>query len=86
MRHSNFGLIASNGLRMLVSNRVDFDVNRNLMIASVVIILGVGMETSGIAIPIGDYTLPGMATSTLVGIVMNLILPRPAEEGAAASE
>lgn len=74
-----FGLIASNGLRMLVSNRVDFDVNRNLMIASVVIILGVGMETSGIAIPIGDYTLPGMATSTLVGIIMNLVLPRPAD-------
>ena len=72
-----FGLIASNGLRMLVSNRVDFDVNRNLMIASVVIILGVGMETSGISIPVGDYTLPGMATSTLVGILMNLILPRP---------
>ncbi|HIY80272.1 MAG TPA: NCS2 family nucleobase:cation symporter [Candidatus Olsenella excrementavium] len=74
-----FGLIASNGLRMLVSNRVDFDVNRNLMIASVVIILGVGMETSGISIPIGDYTLPGMATSTLVGILMNLVLPRPKE-------
>ena len=66
---------------MLVSNRVDFDVNRNLMIASVVIILGVGMETSGIAIPIGDYTLPGMATSALVGILLNLILPRPATEG-----
>lgn len=77
-----FGLIASNGLRMLVSNRVDFDVNRNLMIASVVIILGVGMETSGIAIPIGDYTLPGMATSTLVGILMNLVLPRPKEQDA----
>ena len=74
-----FGLIASNGLRMLVSNRVDFDVNRNLMIASVVIILGVGMETSGISIPLGDYTLPGMATSTLVGILMNLVLPRPKE-------
>lgn len=77
-----FGLIASNGLRMLVSNRVDFDVNRNLMIASVVIILGVGMETSGIAIPIGDYTLPGMATSTLVGVLMNLVLPRPKEQDA----
>ena len=70
-----FGLIASNGLRMLVTNRVDFDDNRNLMIASVVIILGVGMETSGISIPIGSYTLPGMATSTLVGILLNLILP-----------
>jgi uracil permease len=72
-----FGLIASNGLRMLVSNKVDFDANRNLMIASVVIILGVGMETAGISIPLGDYTLPGMATSTLVGIVLNLILPVP---------
>lgn len=71
-----FGLIASNGLRMLVTNEVDFDDNRNLMIASVVIILGVGMETSGISIPIGSYTLPGMATSTLVGILLNLILPR----------
>ena len=78
-----FGLIASNGLRMLVSNRVDFDVNRNHLIASVVIILGVGMETSGISIPIGDYTLPGMATSTLVGILMNLVLPRPKEDSAA---
>jgi uracil permease len=75
-----FGLIASNGLRMLVSNGVDFGKNRNLMIASVVIILGVGMETSGISIPLGDYTLPGMATSALVGIIMNLILPKDPSE------
>lgn len=79
-----FGLIASNGLRMLVTNGVNFDVNRNLMIASVVIILGVGMETSGISIPLGDYTLPGMATSTLVGILLNLILP--ADKKAEAAE
>ncbi len=79
-----FGLIASNGLRMLVSNGVDFDINRNLMIASVVIILGVGMETSGIAIPLGDYALPGMATSTLVGIILNLVLPREKKDEARA--
>lgn len=79
-----FGLIASNGLRMLVSNKVDFDANRNLMIASVVIILGVGMETSGISIPLGDYTLPGMATSTLAGILLNLVLPR--EKGASSGK
>ena len=78
-----FGLIASNGLRMLVSNKVDFDVNRNLMIASVVIIVGVGMETSGISIPLGDYTLPGMATSALAGILLNLILPGGAEKDGA---
>lgn len=71
-----FGLIASNGLRMLVSNQVNFDANRNLMIASVVIIVGVGMETSGISIPIANYTLPGMATSALIGILLNIILPQ----------
>jgi len=71
-----FGLIASNGLSMLVNNKVDFSQNRNLMIASVVIILGVGMETSGVSIPVGNYTIPGMALSALVGILLNLILPK----------
>lgn len=71
-----FGLIASNVLRMLVTNKVDFAQNSNLMIASVVIILGVGMECSGLSIPLGSYALPGIATSTLVGIIMNLVLPK----------
>lgn len=71
-----FGLIASNGLRMYVTNHVDFDNSRNLMIASVVVILGVGMETSGTCIPLGSYTLPGMATSTILGIILNFVLPR----------
>ena len=71
---------------MFVTNKVDFGANRNLMIASVVIILGVGMETSGISIPIGQYALLGMATSTLVGIIMNLVLPMPPAKKPAHSE
>ncbi|MDI9589772.1 MAG: solute carrier family 23 protein [Acidobacteriota bacterium] len=70
-----FGLIASNGLSMLVNNHVSFAENRNLMIASVTIILGVGMECASVAIPLGSYTLPGMATATLAGVLLNLILP-----------
>lgn len=81
-----FGLIASNGLRMLVTNNIDFGENRNLMIAAVVIILGVGMECGGYSIPLGDFTLPGMAASALVGIVMNLLLPRVSPEDEAAPE
>lgn len=81
-----FGLIASNGLRMLVTNNIDFGENRNLMIAAVVIILGVGMESGGYAIPLGDFTLPGMAASALVGIVMNLLLPRVSSEDDAAPD
>ena len=72
-----FGLIATNGLRMLVSNQVDFTENRNTMIVSLVLVIGIGMEASGVTIPIGAYTLPGMATSALLGVVMNLVLPKP---------
>lgn len=71
-----FGLIASNGLRMLVSNRVDFSKARNLMIVSAVLVVGVGMETAGIKIPVGAYELPGMATSAIIGVVLNLCLPK----------
>ena len=48
-----FGLIASNGLRMLVSNRVDFSKARNLMLVSAILVVGVGMETAGVKIPRG---------------------------------
>ena len=71
-----FGLIAANGLRMLVSNRVDFSKARNLMIVSAVLVVGVGMETAGIKIPVGAYELPGMATSAIIGVVLNLCLPK----------
>ena len=37
-----FGIIASSGLRMLVDNKVDFGNNRNLVIASVILVLGIG--------------------------------------------
>ncbi|MBF0847026.1 uracil permease, partial [Streptococcus danieliae] len=37
-----FGIIASSGLRMLVDERVDLSLNRNLVISSVIIVLGVG--------------------------------------------
>lgn len=74
-----FGLIASNGLRMLVSNRVDFSKARNLMLVSAILVVGVGMETAGIKIPVGTYEIPGMATSAIVGVVLNLCLPKDTE-------
>ena len=71
-----FGLIASNGLRMLVSNRVDFSKARNLMLVSAILVVGVGMETAGIKILVGAYEIPGMATSAIVGVILNLCLPK----------
>ncbi|KQU18465.1 uracil permease [Bacillus sp. Leaf13] len=67
-----FGIIASSGLRMLIDNKVDFDKKRNLMIASVILVLGIG----GAFVQLSDtVSLSGMALSAIVGILLNLILP-----------
>lgn len=67
-----FGIIASSGLRMLVENNVDFKIKRNLIISSVILVIGIG----GAAIHIGkSFSLEGMALASIVGIILNLILP-----------
>jgi uracil-xanthine permease len=74
-----FGLIASSGLRLLVKSGIDYSHSRNLIMSSVVLVIGIGMETGGFTIPLGNYTIPGMALATLVGVILNLILPRESE-------
>ncbi len=71
-----FGLIASNGFRMMVTSQIDFSKARNLMLISAIIVVGVGMESAGIKLVLGDYQIPGMALSALLGIILNLALPR----------
>lgn len=68
-----FGIIASAGLRMLVDSRVDFGEKRNLVIASVILVIGIG----GAALKFVGLHLEieGMALATFVGILLNLILP-----------
>ncbi|MGX8834849.1 uracil-xanthine permease family protein [Amedibacillus sp. YH-ame6] len=68
-----YGVIASNGLRVLVDNQIDFGKQRNLVIASAMLVIGLG----GAILPIGSFmTLSGTALSALVGIILNLILPK----------
>lgn len=71
-----FGLIASNGLRMMVTSRIDFSKARNLMLISAILVVGVGMECSGVKLDLGDYQIPGMALSAILGIILNLVLPK----------
>ncbi len=66
-----FGIIASSGLRMLVQSGVDYGNNRNLIISSVILVLGIG----GGAVSIGSFTLQGMSLAAIVGVLLNLILP-----------
>ena len=74
-----FGLIASSGLRLLVKSGIDYGHSRNLIMSSVVLVVGIGMETGGFSIPAGKYSIPGMALATLLGVLLNLILPKESE-------
>lgn len=67
-----FGIIASSGLRMLVDHKVDFGEQRNLVICSVILVIGIG----GASINISEtFQVGGMALAAIVGVVLNLILP-----------
>jgi uracil permease len=67
-----FGIIASSGLRMLVDSKVDFGDKRNLAIASVILVIGIG----GAVLKISEqFEVHGMALAAIAGILLNLILP-----------
>lgn len=66
-----FGIIASSGLRMLVDSKVDFGEKRNLVIASVILVVGIG----GAHIDVGQLQIQGMALAAICGVVLNLVLP-----------
>lgn len=64
-----FGVIAASGIRMLVEAKVDYSKARNLILTSVVLIVGI----SGASIKIGTVALQGMALATIVSIILSLI-------------
>ncbi|WP_018132394.1 uracil permease [Effusibacillus pohliae] len=71
-----FGIIASAGLRMLVESGIDYSSKRNLIISSVILVIGVG----GMVVHVGSLSVESMALATFVGILLNLILPDLKEE------
>ena len=75
-----YGMISAVGVRNLIENRVDFMKSRNILIAALILGLSIGIaySTAGaIIIPAGDITisLSGLAVGSVVGIVLNIILP-----------
>lgn len=69
-----FGMIASNGLRILIDSKVDYEKKRNLIVTSVILVIGIG----GTYLQLGNFQLTSIALSTVLGIVLNLILPKNA--------
>ena len=66
-----YGVIASNGLKVLIEKQVDFREVRNLIIASSMLVLGLG----GAILELGPVTLSGTALCALAGVILNLVLP-----------
>ncbi|MEK4024153.1 MULTISPECIES: uracil-xanthine permease family protein [Sporosarcina] len=67
-----FGIIASSGMRMLIDHKIDFDNQRNLVIASIILVIGIGGATIKFS---PTFEVGGMALAAIVGVVLNLVLP-----------
>ena len=73
-----YGMISAVGVRNVVENRVDLTKSRNLIIAAVIFVCGLGFaSTGGITFTVGsaDITLTGLAIAALAGVILNAILP-----------
>ena len=73
-----YGMISAVGVRNVVENKVDLTKSRNLIIAAVIFVCGLGFTTTGgITFTVGsaDITLTGLAIAALAGVVLNALLP-----------
>lgn len=77
-----YGLIASSGLRTLVDAGVDYQQKRNLTISSVIMVIGIGGGVLKFMIGDFKFSLGGVALATVVGILLNLIIPQNKEDEA----
>ena len=77
-----FGMIASIGLRVLTDARVDFTQSRNLIVAALILVFGLGVSGLESPIQIGDVSVSGLALAAVVGVVANLVLPKAIDEPA----
>ena len=70
-----FGVIAASGLKIIVENKINFDIKRNLLISSVVLVIGIG----GMVLDITqNLQISSVDIATIIGIVLNLVLPEEA--------
>ena len=73
-----YGMISAVGVRNIVENQVDLTKSRNLIIAAVMFVSGLGFSSvGGITFTVGGaaVTLSGLAIAALAGVILNAILP-----------
>lgn len=67
-----FGTIACAGISSMMSSRVDLTSTRNIIIVSLTLTVGIGSAT----LTWGEFSLSGIGLAALVGVMLNLILPK----------
>ena len=81
-----YGFISVNGLKVLIENKIDFGKSKNIVVASTMLVLGLG--GAAISIVHGDLsvTISGMSLAAIIGILLNLLLPDEKEDNDKKSE
>ena len=74
-----YGFISVNGLKVIVENKIDFNNVRNVIIASIMLVLGLGgavitLQTGNVSV-----SLTGMSLAAIIEILLNIILPKTKE-------
>jgi uracil permease len=70
-----YGMISAVGVRNVVENKVNFANTRNVIVAALILVLAIGINYSVGSIKLGIVSLSGLAVASIVGIVLNAILP-----------
>lgn len=77
-----FGLIASVGIKTLTDNRIDLSETRNQVIVAVILSVGIG----GAIISAGNFSLSGIGLASVVGVLLNLAMPKTKKKTSGADE
>ena len=75
-----YGFIAVNGLKVLIQNQVNFNNTKNVIVASAMLVLGLGGAAISIASGDLSITISGMSLAAIVGILLNLCMPNEKTE------
>ena len=67
-----FGMIASVGMRTLIEAQLDFSHSRNLIISSLILVFGIGIDN---IVVWRTVSLSGLAIAALIGVILNKIFP-----------
>lgn len=71
-----FGTIASVGVQNLINHKVDLNETRNIIIISITLTIGIG----GAIVSFGTFSMSGIGLSAIVGVILNLLLPKTKKE------